>query len=136
MSRANRVAVTADPCEREPSVTERGRGDGRDNPAAKSAEIYDPRTGAWTVVDHMAQKRWTHTATLLADGTVLVAGGTSPAGDGVYTVRAELYDPAHDVWQNADGMATPRGFHAAFRLPDGRGLIAAPAHTPERSTHE
>jgi WD40 repeat protein len=110
-------------------------GDGRDNPAEKTAEIYDPGTGAWTVADHMAHPRWGHTATLLADGTVLVAGGTSPAGDGVYTVRSELYDPLHDVWRNVDPMATPRGFHAAALLLDGRVLVAGGFTLPPNERH-
>ncbi|PYS67366.1 MAG: hypothetical protein DMF69_23280 [Acidobacteria bacterium] len=99
-------------------------GDGKDNAAEKTAEIYDPATGAWNSVDHMAQSRWGHTATLLLDGTVLVAGGTGPAFDGNYTVRAEVYDPESDRWRNVDSMTTARGFHVAALLPDGSVLVA------------
>jgi N-acetylneuraminic acid mutarotase len=99
-------------------------GDGMDNAVEKTAEIYDPNTGVWSSVDHMAQSRWGHTATLLLDGTVLVAGGTGPAFDGNYTVRAEVYDPKSDRWRNVDSMTTPRGFQVAALLPDGSVLVA------------
>ena len=99
-------------------------GDGPDNAVEKTAEIYDPHTGAWSLVDHMAQARWGHTATLLSDGTVLIAGGTGPAFDGMYTLRAEIYSPESDRWRNVDSMTTPRGFHVAALLSSGRVLVA------------
>ena len=55
-----------------------------------SAELYDPRSGTWTATWSMKAARWFHTATLLVDGTVLVAGG---AGDTGLLSSAELYDP-------------------------------------------
>ena len=99
-------------------------GDGKDNAVEKTAEIYDPATGVWSSVDHMAQARWGHSATALLDGTVLVAGGTGPAFDGNYTVRAEIYNPQSNRWRNVDSMTTPRGFHLATLLPDGSVLVA------------
>jgi Galactose oxidase, central domain/Kelch motif len=57
-----------------------------------SADLYDPGTGAWTAAAGMAVARDGHTATLLLDGKVLVAGGGSNmlATD---QASAELYDP-------------------------------------------
>ena len=55
-------------------------GDGNDNFVEKAAEIYDPGTGTWTLVDSMSRARYGHTATLLPDGTVLIAGGAGPRG--------------------------------------------------------
>jgi hypothetical protein len=60
-----------------------------------SAEIYDPATGVWTATENMTEPRTGQTATLLANGTVLVVGGASTftgIGD-IYTVSAEIYYP-------------------------------------------
>jgi hypothetical protein len=60
--------------------------------AVASAEVYDPVTGTWTAAATMAVPRADHTATLLLEGKVLVAGGGS---DAIATdqASAELYDP-------------------------------------------
>jgi hypothetical protein len=55
-----------------------------------SAELYDPATGSWTTTQGMPIAQAGYTATLLGDGTVLVAGGTGTSG---YLATAELYDP-------------------------------------------
>jgi hypothetical protein len=57
-----------------------------------SAELYDPGSGAWTPTTSMADPRSGHTATLLRDGKVLVAGGASSM-DATDLLSAELYDP-------------------------------------------
>jgi N-acetylneuraminic acid mutarotase len=54
-----------------------------------SAELYDPATGSWTATESMLVARGGYTATLLGDGTVLVAGGN---GTSAYLASAELYD--------------------------------------------
>jgi hypothetical protein len=63
-----------------------------------------------------------HTATLLADGRVLVAGGQNgffPAGQS----SAEVYDPAAGLWSATGSMSTPRVGHSAVLLRDGRVLV-------------
>jgi hypothetical protein len=60
------------------------------DPAISTADLYDPRTGTWTATANMSTNRRNHTATLLPDGTVLIAGGI--AHDGAYG-SAELYHP-------------------------------------------
>ena len=60
------------------------------DPALPTADLYDPRTWTWTATASMSTNRRNHTATLLLDGRVLVAGGI--AHDGAYG-SAELYRP-------------------------------------------
>jgi len=90
-----------------------------------SAEFYDPTTGTWIPTGSLAVTRDDHTATLLQDGRVLVAGGESRYIDGqsVVTASAELYDPLAGAWQRVGDMQTPRSGHTATRLPDGRVLV-------------
>lgn len=87
-----------------------------------AAELYDPVTDAWRAVAPLSTGRAGHTATLLPDGRVLVAGGRT--GDYHYLATAELYDPATDRWQPAGAMAVGREDHTATLLPDGRVLAA------------
>jgi hypothetical protein len=56
-----------------------------------TAEIYDPGTGTFTRTGWMTAARAAHTATLLPDGRILVAGGRSGAAA---LATAEIYDPA------------------------------------------
>jgi len=59
-----------------------------------SAELYDPVAGAFTAIDDIsAQSQEGHTATLLPDGSVLLAGGWICCGFSL--AMAELYHPAH-----------------------------------------
>ncbi len=70
----------------------------------------------------MAQARTGHTATLLADGKVLVVGGNSGTAS---LASAELYDPATGTFSATTGaMATARQGHSAVLLPDGNVLVA------------
>ena len=53
-----------------------------------SAEIFNPATGTWSLTGSLAAPRANHTATLLAGGTVLIAGGSDTLGA---VATAELY---------------------------------------------
>lgn len=80
-----------------------------------------PRTIGWSIGRDMTVARAMHTATRLADGTVLIAGGRTPAGE---LDSAELYDPATDSFRAAAPMNRPRSGATATLLPDGRVLVA------------
>ena len=86
-----------------------------------SAEIYDPATGAYTLLaSPLPAPVWGHTATRLDDGTVLIAGGQRGAR---YRRAAQLFDPASDTFAALTPMSTPRGRHTATLLRDGRVLL-------------
>jgi Kelch motif/Galactose oxidase, central domain len=101
-----------------------------------------PGPGRWAQVASMNTYRFFETATLLANGNVLVVGGC-PAG----TCRdnalasAEVYKPFRNTWTSAGSMQFPRVFHTATLLPDGDVLVAggqnyvAPAYASAELYH-
>lgn len=85
-----------------------------------SAVIYDPVADAWTAAAPMLVPRADPSATVLADGRVLVVGGDDAFGNTV--ASAELYDPVANTWTATGSMSVARTRHTATRLPDGRVL--------------
>jgi hypothetical protein len=82
------------------------------------------RADRFTLTGSMGQPRSGHTATLLQDGRVLVAGGVQNAGSTGVLKTAEIYDPATRQFTAAGSMITPRTNGAATLLADGRVLIS------------
>jgi WD40 repeat protein len=93
-----------------------------------SAELYDPVTAKWSVTGNLNLARDSHTATLLQNGKVLIAGGTEgtliDAGEYVRLASAELYDPATGSWTVTGSLHTARYYHTATLLSDEKVLVA------------
>jgi Kelch motif/Galactose oxidase, central domain len=78
-------------------------------------------SGAWTQAPNLLEGHVAHTATLLNDGRVLIAGGTDV--DGVARARCELFDPRTNRWTRAADMIHARAAHAATLLAEGNVLV-------------
>ena len=76
---------------------------------------------SWSATGSMITPRTIHTATRLADGRVLAAGGVTLGGGA--TSAAELYDPATGTWSSAASMNVPRSRHVALLLANGKVLV-------------
>src|SRR3954468_1840740 len=92
-------------------------------------------TGTFTATGSMANGRYGHTATLLRDGRVLIAGGYTDAsglyggipstfGQGI-TATAELCDPVSGQFTPTGSTTAARAYHTATLLQDGRVLIVS-----------
>jgi hypothetical protein len=86
-----------------------------------SADIYNPATGKFSPTGSMAVARSTQSATLLASGLVLIAGGKT--GTSRVVASAELYHPSTGKFSPTGSMAQVRGRQSATALADGRVLV-------------
>src|ERR1700756_467153 len=72
----------------------------------------------------MRNPRASHTASLLHDGSVLIAGGFAGSGfESRPYVSTELFDPASGAFHLGPDMSVPRSGHAAVTLKDNRILL-------------
>lgn len=83
--------------------------------------VYDPTTGAFSLLGNASPNHEYSRAVRLQDGTVLVTGGQVPGGNG--TAETQLYLPALRTFAAATPMITGRHQHTATLLPDGTVLI-------------
>jgi len=98
---------------------------GTDNDTIKGAELFDPTTGLFTALTGpnawpAPRTRATHTATLLNDGRVLLAGGYNGAVWGT----ADVYDSVANTFTAVGDMGLIRWGHTATLLPDGSVFFA------------
>ena len=84
-----------------------------------------PASAAWHATGKMIVPHAYHTATVLPDGRVLVAGGlVNDRLDGKVSDAAELYDPSSGTWTATEGMIHARWGQTATPLGDGKVLVA------------
>lgn len=93
--------------------------------SAGRAYLYDPNTSTSVETSGLLQPRDYHTATLLRNGKVLIAGGYGTWGTTTGPISsAELYDPLTDKFTWTANLTAPREHHSASLLPDGTVLLA------------
>ena len=97
-----------------------GRSDPYGFDSLSKAALFDPASSQFFRVRDLGLARTFHTATLLRDGRVLIAGGWSGEAD---TNGVELYDSATKTFSSIGAMMSERSAHTATMLRDGRVLI-------------
>ena len=98
----------------------------------RSAEIFDPTRGTWTLTSEASREIGNAGMVRLSDGRVLLAGGvTRVGGKDTSRAEAEIYDPATDTWAPTGSMATPRSQFPLLLLDDGRVLAVGGVLRPQ-----
>jgi len=91
------------------------------DPSASGAAIVTVVPSGFTPTADMGTSRTEHTATLLPNGTVLLAGGNSSSP---FNQTGEIFDPATNSFSPTGSLVSPRRDHTATLLPNGKVLIA------------
>jgi hypothetical protein len=91
----------------------------------RTAEVFDPASGTFSLTGNPLTNRFAASATLLADGTVLIAGGVEPGPTGPFPASdtAEIFHPATGTFTPTGNMLDVRHRHTATLLNDGKVLI-------------
>jgi hypothetical protein len=96
-------------------------------PAVNTAELYDFIGATVTPTGNMTASRYSHAATLLTDGMVLITGGVGYSNNFLFLgglASAELYDTSTGKFTATGNMTTRRAGQTATLLNDGRVLIS------------
>jgi uncharacterized delta-60 repeat protein len=99
-----------------------------------NAQIYESATGLWLTVPsiNLFTARAFHSATVLAGGKVLFAGGVTSGNTAV--ASAELYDSAAGSWGTTGFLKDPRYAHTATLLSNGKVLLVGGTVYPGQPT--
>jgi uncharacterized repeat protein (TIGR01451 family) len=100
--------------------------------AFENARVYDSSTDSYDATGPIIQGRAFHTATLMPDGRILLAGSytfvtnivSPPLSHSVSVASTEIYDPVTRTFSDSGEMTVPRTSHTATLLSDGTILIA------------
>jgi N-acetylneuraminic acid mutarotase len=86
-----------------------------------TAELYNPGSASWGLTGNLTALRGDHTATLLPDGKVLLAGGNDANGP---LATSEIYNRSNSTFTaTSGGLTYARAYHSATLLPNGRVLV-------------
>lgn len=83
--------------------------------------IYNPALDQWRQIPSLTHARFSHTATLMPDATVVVIGGIS--GNAVVR-EVEVLDAHQAGWTSRASLPDARAFHSATPIADGGILLA------------
>lgn len=103
---------------------------GSNSAASAEVEVYDPSHDSWAQLPPMPAPQYDATSALLADGTVLIAGGQAfvpPArslADAPPVTTSVLFDPAKNTWTRLPPLPYAEAGATATLLDDGRILLA------------
>jgi hypothetical protein len=92
-----------------------GGEDALERPLA-SVEIFDPKSNTWSLGPPLPAPRVHHTARLLENGELLIAGGGA---------SAFVFDPKKDVWREVDAASADATRDEKITLPSGRSLFVS-----------
>jgi hypothetical protein len=98
--------------------------DGGDGNCTTSVERWRGAAGTWSEQSPLPGPRGFGSATVLADGRVLVVGGCADSLCTTLLSDAVVYDPVANTWTAAGSMSSPRAGHTATLLNDGTVLVA------------
>ena len=92
-------------------------------PDWSDAEIYNPRTGTWTLAGNTSLPRHNHETASLSTGEVVIFGGSNCLTGGAHS-GIEYYDPETNEWQHSNLVMLGLKWMVASPLHDGSVLIS------------